>query len=135
MVGYQGVFHLVPGKRELVSSILKRAVLKLVVVAIEHGRDLYNREATLLHRSSLIARRTLGGNGIWGPTASVVLVCRRREGGDRSIWPDEVCRCCGAPPLPNMKHRRCARCRVYYCSEECQAQDWKEYHRAECASV
>ncbi|KAG2003736.1 hypothetical protein CC2G_004318 [Coprinopsis cinerea AmutBmut pab1-1] len=42
----------------------------------------------------------------------------------------------GVDPSTQRNHRACSQCRsVFYCSRECQKEDWKRRHKSECPSI
>ena len=48
----------------------------------------------------------------------------------------KVCNTCQAPEGATLKHKVCSACKsVFYCSVECQRQDWKNGHRERCKGM
>ena len=56
---------------------------------------------------------------------------QKREAGAEAGW--KRCSCCGKKGSVSMRCTGC--CMVYYCSQECQRQDWGEGHRQKCKEV
>lgn len=46
------------------------------------------------------------------------------------------CSACGSPEGTTIKHKQCSACKQkFYCSTDCQKQDWSNGHKTECKEL